>query len=193
MIKLLIASFNLLTPVCIALSLINLSCLILNLPIPTLRPSSGIFSYYAAADTLFYLAYLHRRRNLRAKNEKTIPPSPRQRARLWKDAMRTVDREGKDELERWLRGWFIPIAKAPIGLVAWVGYLLEKTGLLQGGAETKLLEMVDIKRGNIEEWLSGVSAVYSRKAEVLTFLLVQRCFSPSRSTKFSRMHHHTTP
>lgn len=83
--------------------------------------------------------------------------------------MKTIDKEGKEELERWLRGWFVSAPQAPIGLAGWVERLLEKIGLLQGGAETKMLDMTDIKRGNIEEWLSGVCISHSRKAEELTF------------------------
>ena len=111
--------------------------------------------WFAFLESIFYLFYLYRQHTM-VSNDSLLPaPSALQRVALWKDAIATIDAQGKEELESLMRGWFVRVSTRPTGFIGVVRYHLEAIGLLQGGADPDLMEMSEIKRGNVEEWLAG--------------------------------------
>lgn len=148
-ITLVIALANLLSPACVLLILVT----IVRFGIHG-HSLDAEWTIYCAVETAFYLLFLYRHKRLLESDPPLHAPSASQRAGLWADAMRAVDREGKEGLELWIRGWFIRAPKA-IGWQDWIQRTAGNIGLVQGGADADLVKMTDIKRGNIEEWLAG--------------------------------------
>ncbi len=64
---------------------------------------------------------------------------------IWKERMSALDTEGRDEVERWLKECFI---RTPS--------IAPSTN--RGETREMAIEMKEIRRGNIEEWLAGTSS-----------------------------------
>lgn len=151
----LVACLNLITPIAIVFSATSGVRFVFDLSIMSDMGWLRNLRWFALLESIFFLVYLYRRHTM-VKND-VLPPAPsaQQRVALWKDAMATIDAQGKKELEALMRGWFVRASTRPTGFIGVVRHHLEAFGLLYGGSDPDLIEMSEIKRGNVEEWLAG--------------------------------------
>jgi hypothetical protein len=145
----LILLVNSITPLCIASTIYYLTWLVSGIP----HNLSKITAIYILAETYFYL--LHHLRQKRAVNHApSPPPSTEARKRFWKEAMKTLDDEGRIALEGWLCGWFVRVRAIKTWSGDWWRFQAEEYGLIPMAMEEKI-GMDEIKRGNVEEFLAG--------------------------------------
>lgn len=74
---------------------------------------------------------------------------------MWREAMMAMEHESREKLEDWIRAWFVPTANMPATLAGKVGRILVQAGLASPRNEDSSIQMSQIRRGNIEEWLAG--------------------------------------
>ena len=122
--------------------------------------SMGTGNYYFLAETTAYLGRLYVHLFLREDSEDVSSLQHRARART--DMLRTLDAKGKDELEKWMRQSFTRAPHPSIGFVTSFKRPFEDLGLVPSRAELNPVEMKEIKRGNVEEWLAGEYIVPNR-------------------------------